>query len=74
MATCEQEDYQVKLTKHIDHEFEETSFISRTTDGSKCVFSRAKVLTIKRLMLFIMTSKSALQRGLDDLGLSLKDR
>ena len=66
IATCEQEDYRVKLTKHIDHEFEETSFISRTTDGSNGSFYRAKVMTMKGLMLFIMGSKNALQRGLDD--------
>ena len=36
------------------------------TPLAKGVFSRAKVLTMKRLVLFIMSSKSALQRGLDD--------
>ena len=39
------------------------SAVQQTAEGA---FSCAKVLTMKRLMLFIMTSKSALQRGLDD--------
>lgn len=59
-------DYRLALTQHIDYEFDETNFIGRTTDGSKGAFSRHPKLTLKRFMLFIMSSRSSVQRGLDE--------
>lgn len=63
--TNPQEDYRLELSEHINNEFNETKFIDRCTDGSKGAFSRSPTLTLKKLMLFIMTSHKALQRDLD---------
>ena len=59
-------DYRVELAKHIDDEFDQTSFISRCKDGSEGVFTRQPTLTLKHLLLLIMSSRSSIQRGLDE--------
>ena len=68
-GTCntvlEKEDYRVKLTKNIDYELSNEAFVSRTKDGGKGVFSRDRVLTLRKLLVIIMTLNRAVQRGLD---------
>lgn len=58
-------DYRIKLTNHIDHELDAESFTSRSKDGVKGVFTRDRKLTIRRLIILIMSFKTSLQRDLD---------
>lgn len=59
------EDYRVKLTKNIDYELSKNEFLSCSKDGSKGVFSRERKLTIRKLIIIIMSLNRAVQRGLD---------
>jgi len=59
--------YRLNFLKHIDHELESEQFVSRSKDGHKGVFSRNRKLTFNRLLIFIMSFKTALQRDLDRL-------
>lgn len=59
--------YRLTFLKHIDHELESEQYVSRSKDGLKGVFSRNRKLTINRLIFFIMSFKTALQRDLDRL-------
>ena len=61
----ENEDYRIDLTKHIDYELSEDEFLGRSKDGSKGVFSRERKLTIRKLIIIIMSLNRAIQRGLD---------
>ncbi|NOY97076.1 MAG: IS4 family transposase [Chlorobi bacterium] len=61
----ENEDYRVELTKNIDHELSENEFLGRSKDGPKGVFSRERKLTIRNLIVLIMSLNRAIQRGLD---------
>lgn len=53
------------VTKNIDHELDSEAFISRSKDGHEGVFTRVRKLSIRRLIVFIMSFKCALQRDLD---------
>jgi len=46
-ANKQEADYRIELTQHIDHEFDETDFISRCKDGSERAFSRQPKLSIR---------------------------
>ncbi len=59
------EDYRIGLTKNINYELEKDEFLGRSKDGSKGVFTRDRKLTIKRLIIIIMTLNRAVQRELD---------
>ena len=61
----ENEDYRIDLTKHIDYELSEDEFLGRSKDGSKGVFTRERKLTIRKLIIIIMSLNRAIQRGLD---------
>jgi Transposase DDE domain len=61
----ENKDYRVDLTKNIDYELSEDEFLGRSKDGSKGVFSRNRKLTIRKLIIIIMSLNRAVQRGLD---------
>ncbi|WMJ75674.1 IS4 family transposase [Cytophagaceae bacterium ABcell3] len=65
MGTNKNSDYREELTKHISHEINCKEFISRVKDGCERVFSRQRKLDIRKLIVFIMSFKSALQRDLD---------
>lgn len=65
-STPKTANYRLSLTKNISHEFEDTEFNCRSKDGKKGVFSRKRKLTIKKLILFIMSTNRAIQRELDD--------
>jgi len=59
-------DYRVNLTKNIAYELENDKFSSRSKNGSERVFTRDRKLTIRRLIIFIMSASRAIQRELDD--------
>lgn len=57
--------YRENINENISHELENEEFASHSKDGSKGVFSRNRKLTLKNLILFILFTKSAIQRDLD---------
>lgn len=59
------EDYRIGLTENINYELENEEFTGRSKDGSKGVFTRDRKLTVKRLIILIMSSNRAIQRELD---------
>ena len=59
------EDNRVKLTKNIAYELEEREFTSRSKDGLIGVFTRDRKLTLKNVIVLIMSSCSSIQRDLD---------
>lgn len=59
------EDNRVKLTKNIVYELDNKGFTSRSKDGLKGVFTRDRKLTLKNLVILIMSSCSSIQRDLD---------
>lgn len=61
----EKEDYRLVLTKNIDYELSEDEFLGRSKDGSKGVFTRERKLTIRNLIVLIMSLNRAIQRELD---------
>lgn len=58
-------DYRLNLNYHIDHELEAEAFVSRSKDGRKGVFTRNRRLSLRKLIFFIMSFKTSLQRDLD---------
>jgi len=61
----QKEDYRIKLTKNIDYELDNAEFHSRSKDGSNGMFTRKRKLTIRVLILVIMSINRAIQRDLD---------
>ena len=59
------EDSRIKLTLNVAYELEDKDFTSRSKDGLIGVFTRARKLTIKNLIVLIMSSCSSIQRDLD---------
>lgn len=59
------EDNRVKLTKNIAYELEKREFTSRSKDGLTGVFTRDRKLTLKNVIVLIMSSCSSIQRDLD---------
>jgi hypothetical protein len=59
------EDGRVELTKNIIYELDNKEFTSCSKDGLIGVFTRTRKLTIKRLVILIMSSCSSIQRDLD---------
>jgi len=59
-------DYRLSLTKNISYELEDTGFKGRSKNGKKGVFTRDRKLTIKSLVLLIMSANRAIQRELDE--------
>ena len=59
------EDYRITLTKNINYELDKEEFHGRSKDGSNGMFSRQRKLTLKVLLIFIMSLNKAIQRGLD---------
>lgn len=59
--------YREHLSNDIDHEIDESTFRGRSKIGHEKVFSRNRKLPLRRLLLSIMTFRSALQRDLDRL-------
>ena len=59
------EDSRIKLTLNVAYELEDKDFTSRSKDGLMGVFTRARKLTIKNLIVLIMSSCSSIQRDLD---------
>jgi len=59
------EDSRVKLTLNITYELENEEFTSHSKDGLIGVFTRVRKLTIKNLIILIMSSCSSIQRDLD---------
>ena len=68
----ENNDCRLVLTKNISYELDKESFTSRSKDGLKGVFTRNRKLTIKNLIVLIMSSSSSIQRDLDRFFASLK--
>lgn len=61
----QKEDYRITLTKNIDYELNEEKFHSRSKDGADGVFSRSRKLTVRVLIVLIMSLNRAIQRELD---------
>jgi len=61
----EKEDYRISLTKNINYELDSNEFHNRSKDGAGRVFSRDRKLSIKKLILLIMSLNRAIQRELD---------
>jgi len=59
------EDYRLVLTKNIDYELSKNEFLGRSKDGPKGVFTRTRKLTIRSLIILIMSLNRAVQRELD---------
>jgi hypothetical protein len=60
------DDFRETVSKNIIYELESKCFESRSKDGIKGVFSRERKLSFKNLILFIIKTKGALQRELDE--------
>jgi len=58
-------DNRVKITKNITDELDNKEFTSRSKDGLIGVFTRKRKLTLKNLIVLIMSSCSSIQRDLD---------
>ena len=58
-------DNRVKITKNITNELDNKEFTSRSKDGLIGVFTRKRKLTLKNLIVLIMSSCSSIQRDLD---------
>jgi hypothetical protein len=58
-------DNRVKITKNITNELDNKEFTSRSKDGLIGVFTRKRKLTLKNLIILIMSSCSSIQRDLD---------
>jgi len=58
-------DYREKLSKNVAYELDDEEFICRSKDGEKKVFIRDRKLAFKKLILFIIGIKGAIQRELD---------
>jgi len=59
-------DFREDTSKNITYELENEEFRSRSKDGNKKVFIRDRKLTISNLILFIIKTKGAIQRELDN--------
>ncbi len=59
------EDYRINLTKNIDYELNKDEFLSCSKDGQDRVFIRDRKLTIRSLIILIMSINRAIQRELD---------
>jgi hypothetical protein len=59
------EDSRVRLTVNITDELDKEEFTSHSKDGLIGVFTRKRKLTIKKLIILIMSSCSSIQRDLD---------
>jgi hypothetical protein len=57
--------YRITLTKNIDYELDNKEFHSRSKDGQGGIFSRSRILTIRVLIVLIMSINRAVQRELD---------
>ena len=55
----------VKLTLNITDELDKEEFTSRSKDGLSGVFTRKRKLTVKNIIVLIMSSCSSIQRDLD---------
>ena len=64
-TSINQIDYRVDLTKNITDELEIEEFCSRSKDGREGAFSRDRKLTIRNLIILIMSFNRAIQRELD---------
>jgi hypothetical protein len=58
-------DKRVKITKNINYELDNKEFTSRSKDGLIGLFTRNRKLTLKNLIVLIMSSCSSIQRDLD---------
>ena len=59
-------DFRLEITENINYELETTEFHRDTTDGrEKKLFIRKRELTLKNVILLIMSLQSAVQRDLD---------
>ena len=58
-------DKRVKTNNIIGYELDSKEFTSRSKDGLKGVFTRERKLTLKNLIVLIMSSCSSIQRDLD---------
>lgn len=58
-------DYRVDLSKNITNELEIEEFCSRSKDGKEGVFSRDRKLTVRNLIVLIMSLNRSIQRELD---------
>lgn len=67
-------DYRFKFHEYIDNELSSSSFVSCSKDGRMESFSRERKLSLRRLLFFIMSFKTAVQRDLDRLYAKLLDR
>lgn len=65
-TTIKTKNYRETITKNITYELEDDKFTSRTKNGSTRAFLRRRVLTIKNLIVIIMSASRAMQRELDD--------
>ena len=63
--SLKKEDYRLNLTKNIDYELGSNEFLGRSKDGPRGVFSRDRKLTIRTLIVLIMSLNRAVQRELD---------
>lgn len=61
----EKEDYRISLTKNINYELGKDEFHSYSKDGAVGVYFRDRKLTIRRLIILIMSLNRAIQRELD---------
>jgi hypothetical protein len=61
----ENEDYRIDLTKNIDYELDQCEFLSHSKDGPEGVFTRDRKLTIRNIIINIMSLNRAIQRDLD---------
>lgn len=64
-STNQNTDYRENLSKNVAYELENEEFICRSKDGKKKVFIRDRKLEFKKLILFIIGIKGAIQRELD---------
>jgi hypothetical protein len=61
----EKEDYRISLTKNINYELDKDEFHSYSKDGAVGVFTRDRKLTIRKLIVLIMSLNRSIQRELD---------
>ncbi len=60
-----EEDYRINITKNIDYELDNHEFQSRSKDGQCGVLVRDRKFNFRKLVLFIMSLKTSVQRDLD---------
>lgn len=65
LLSNQKNDYRLNLTKNINHELEKKEFLGCSKDSPQGVLSRDRKLTIRRLIIIIMSMNRAVQRELD---------